>query len=77
VQENHREEIDKLAAELSGEKPGSHRYIACYSTAVSAIEKQLTDEVLIKYKADAQKWSDEKPPPLVQRRYVHSKRFGI
>jgi hypothetical protein len=73
VQENHRVELDELAAELSGSRPGSREYLACYRVAVSKIEGSLTDELRTKYKADALKWSEERPPPLVQRRYVHAK----
>ena len=66
-------ELDKLATKMSGCPPGSREYLACYRVAVSTVEKGLTDELRIKYKADAQKWMDEKPPPAVQRRYVHAK----
>lgn len=74
VMENHRKEIDELAAELSGSKSGSHAYISHYRTALSTTEKGLTDEIRVKYRADAQRWSEEKPPPSVQRRYVHTNR---
>ena len=66
----HRLEIDKMAAELSGSKPGSAAYLGCYRRAVKTIEEGLDEETRRKYLAQAKKWSEEKPPPRQQQRYV-------
>ena len=66
----HRLEIDKMAAELSESKPGSAAYLGCYRRAVKTIEEGLDEETRQKYLAQAKKWSEEKPPPRQQQRYV-------
>ena len=76
VQEYHRAEINNLAADLSGSKPGSRSYLTHYRAAFAAIEESLTEEVRIKYRSDAIKWTNEKPPPSVQYRYVNANRSG-
>ena len=53
----HQVEIDKKAAELSGDKAGSDSYLGCYQTAYNIIEKELGEETQIKYRADTKKWS--------------------
>jgi hypothetical protein len=45
----HRKELDKMAAELSGSKPGSAAYIACYGKALKTIEEGLDEETRVKY----------------------------
>ena len=59
-----------MAAELSGSKPGSVAYLACYGKAVKVIEEGLDEETWIKYRAEAKQWSEYKPPPRQQQRYV-------
>lgn len=76
VQDKHRAEINKLAAELSGSGPGSLDYLSQYKAAFATVEGSLTDEVRMKYRADAITWSDEKPPASVQYRYVHANCSG-
>lgn len=66
----HRLEIDKMAAELSESKPGSAAYLGCYRRAVKTIEEGLDEETQRKYLAQVKKWSEEKPPPRQQQRYV-------
>ena len=68
----HQVEIDKKAVELCGDKAGSDGYLGCYQMAYNVIEKELSEETRIKYRADAKKWSTQLPPPLVQRWYVHT-----
>jgi hypothetical protein len=70
VQDNHREELDLLAAELSGAKSGEQAYIASYKPALKKIEEGLTEEMRTKYRAEAKQWSEMAPPPSVQRRCV-------
>ena len=65
-------EIDKKAVELCGDKAGSDGYFGCYQTAYNVIEKELSEEMWIKYRADVKKWSTQLPPPLVQCQYVHT-----
>jgi hypothetical protein len=76
VQDKHRDELDKLAAELSGAKSGEPAYIGNYKRALKDVEIKLTDEMRAKYRAEAKKWSEWKPPPSVQRRYVHANLSG-
>ena len=45
----HCKELDKMAAELSGSKPGSSAYIACYGKAFKMIEEGLDKEMWVKY----------------------------
>jgi hypothetical protein len=71
VQVMRREELDNLATEMSGSKSGSIPYLGHYKLALKKIEAELSDESRIKYKAQAMKWTDEKPPPSEQRRCVH------
>lgn len=59
-----------MAAELSGSKPGSVAYIACYGKAIKMIEEGLDEETRIKYRAEAKQWSEHMPPPRQQQRYV-------
>jgi hypothetical protein len=70
VQDNHRDEVDKVAAKLSGTKPGDPAYIANYKPALKMVEEGLTEEMRIKYRADAKRWSEKAPPPSVQLRCV-------
>ncbi|KAF8262974.1 hypothetical protein EI94DRAFT_1807966 [Lactarius quietus] len=41
----HREEIDKLAAEMSSAKAGSPAYLGCYKRAIKTINDQLDEEI--------------------------------
>ena len=54
----HRKELDKMAAELSGSKPGSPAYIACYGKAFKTIEEGLDEETWVKYRSEAKQWSE-------------------
>ncbi|KAF8257949.1 hypothetical protein EI94DRAFT_1708448 [Lactarius quietus] len=63
----HWEEIDKLAAEMSGAKAGSPAYLGCYKRAIKTINDQLDKETRVKYRAEAKKWMEHKPPPQQQQ----------
>jgi hypothetical protein len=70
VRFNHSDEIGNLAVETSGSKRGSPAYIAAYKPALMDLEKTLSEEVRIKYKSDAMKWTEESPPRTEQHRYL-------
>jgi hypothetical protein len=74
VQAMHREEVDKLAAKMSGDKSGSIAYLSYYRTALNKVAGELSEELQTKYKAEAKQWTDQKPPPLEQLRYVRTNR---
>ena len=59
-----------MAAELSGAKAGSVAYIACYGKALKTIEEGLDEEMRVRYRAEAKQWSEHKPPPRQQQRFV-------
>ena len=58
----HHKELDKMAAELSGSTPSSVAYLACYGKAFKTIEEGLEEEAWVKYRAEAKRWSEHKPP---------------
>jgi hypothetical protein len=66
----HRAELDEMAVSMSKSKPGSPSYLACYQKAVKTIDDQLDDATRVKYRADAKKWTEQKPPPLQQQQYA-------
>jgi hypothetical protein len=72
VQVMHREELDSLAAEMSGSKSGTIPYLGCYKLALKNVEAELSDDLRIKYEAQARLWTEEKPPPSEQSRCVHA-----
>ncbi|KAF8261186.1 hypothetical protein EI94DRAFT_1705733 [Lactarius quietus] len=45
VIDSHWEEIDKLAAEMSGAKAGSPAYLGCYKRAIKTVNDQLDEEI--------------------------------
>ncbi|KAF8263632.1 hypothetical protein EI94DRAFT_1703843 [Lactarius quietus] len=59
----HHEELDKMAAEMSGCKAGSPAYLRCYKKALNIIEDRMDD--------DDKKWTEHKPPPRQQLRLFH------
>jgi hypothetical protein len=73
---HHRVEIDKLATELANSKSGSPLYLGCYRPALQKIEEGLTDDMRMRYRAEAKIWTEQKPPPSVQYRYVHAIQSG-
>ena len=69
----NREEIYRLTCKLCpNDKPGSPAFLATYQMARVKFEGELSDEKRELYEAMAKEWSENKPPPEVQRRYVHS-----
>jgi hypothetical protein len=73
--DEHREDIDAMAATMSKSDPGSRAYLACYKNAIKVVEEGLDDETRLKYRAEAKKWSEQQPPPQHQRRYVQASCF--
>src|ERR1700722_13950588 len=72
VRVNHRDEVNELAEEDSGSKSGSSDYLACYKPALKKIEETLTEDQRIRYRGEAIKWTEEKPPRSEQYRYVYN-----
>ncbi|KAI9441037.1 hypothetical protein BJY52DRAFT_1195315 [Lactarius psammicola] len=58
----HRKEIDKMAVEISGSRPGSAAYLGCYKKAIKIINERLDEETWVKYRAEAKKWTEQRPP---------------
>jgi hypothetical protein len=71
----HREELDKMAVEMSGSKAGSAAYLGCYKKAIKTIDGRLDEDTRMKYRADAKTWTEQKPPPRQQQRYAHANHF--
>jgi hypothetical protein len=67
----HRKELDEMAAEMSGSKAGSGRYLSCYKNGIKKIDERLDEDTQVKYRAEAKKWTEQQPPPRQQRRYAH------
>ncbi|KAF8262443.1 hypothetical protein EI94DRAFT_1704760 [Lactarius quietus] len=72
----HHEELDKMAAEMSGCKAGSPAYLRCYKKALKIIEDRMDDDDKVKYQADAKKWTEHKLPPRQQLRQIALKEFS-
>ena len=64
----HRDEVDKLAAEMSGSKAGLPAYLAYYEKAFKTIKDGLDKDTRVKYQAEAKKWTEHRPPPREQMR---------
>jgi hypothetical protein len=61
-----------MALSLSGARAGSGEYLSCYRKALKTLEVGLTEETKAKYTAQAKKWTEDKPSPRQQHRYVHT-----
>jgi hypothetical protein len=64
----HLKELDEKAIKMSGSKPGLAAYLGCYRGAMKNITEGLDKETQQKYKAQAKKWTEQKPPPQQQQR---------
>ena len=62
----HRDEVDKLAAEMSGSKAGLPAYLAYYEKAFKTVKDGLDKDTRVKYQAEAKKWTEHRPPPREQ-----------
>ncbi|KAF8270239.1 hypothetical protein EI94DRAFT_1798298 [Lactarius quietus] len=60
---------------MSNSAAGLAEYIGCYQKAVKTIFGGLTEEEITKYKAQAKRWTEDKPPPRQQCQMLqkHSK----
>src|SRR6266702_5967861 len=72
VDDVHREELDKMALEMSGSKQGSATYLGCYKKSIKAINRRLDEDTQVKYRAEAKKWTEQQAPPQQQQRYEHA-----
>lgn len=70
--DHHRQELNAMALSMSNARAGSAEYLSCYRRALTSLEGDLPDETKAMYTAQAKKWTEEKPPPEQQRRYVHA-----
>ncbi|KAH9027300.1 hypothetical protein EDB84DRAFT_1563480 [Lactarius hengduanensis] len=66
--DHHREELDKMAVEMSGSAPGSPHYLGFYQKAIKLIDEGLDEETRVKYRAEAKKWAEKTVPPQEQQR---------
>jgi hypothetical protein len=66
----HREELDKMAAEMSGSKLEMGAYLSCYGKAMKNLDGSLDEETQEKYQTQAKRWTELKPPPQQQQWYV-------
>ncbi|KAF8267234.1 hypothetical protein EI94DRAFT_1801942 [Lactarius quietus] len=75
VMDVHHKEIHIMALSMSNSAAGLAEYLGCYQKAVKTIFGGLTEEEITKYKAQAKRWTEDKPPPRQQRRMLekHSK----
>jgi hypothetical protein len=53
---------------MSKSKPGSPAYLACYKKAFKTIKDGLDRDTIVKYQAEAKKWTEHRPPPREQMR---------
>ena len=65
----HSNAIHQLA--VKRHKAGSPQYLCAYKKACRQIERKLSKNQRQKYQVMAKEWSEKKPPPKIQRRYVH------
>ena len=65
----HSNEIHQMAVRQN--IAGSPQYLCAYKKATGEIELKLSDNQRQKYHVMAKEWSEKKPPPKIQREYVH------
>lgn len=70
VMDIYREELHIMALSLSNSKAGSSEYLKYYPIALKTIEGGLNEGTKAKFRALAKKWTEDKPPPQQQWRYV-------
>ncbi|KAF8260219.1 hypothetical protein EI94DRAFT_1811974 [Lactarius quietus] len=51
---------------MSDSKAGSAEYLRCYQKALKTVLGGLTEEAISKYKAQAKRWTEDRPPPWQQ-----------
>ncbi|KAF8259614.1 hypothetical protein EI94DRAFT_1813057 [Lactarius quietus] len=75
VMDVYRKELHTMALSMSDSKAGSAEYLGFYQKALKTVLGGLTEEAISKYKAQAKRWTEDRPPPWQQRRMMekHSK----
>jgi hypothetical protein len=68
----HRKELHTMALSMSNSAAGSAEYLGCYQKALKTILGGLTEGAIAKYKVQAKRWTEDKPPPWQQHRYVYT-----
>jgi len=65
-----RDDIGRLAQEMSGAAPGSQAYLGALQNATTHFWKDLSEEEQDEYEDMARDWSENGPPSHIQTRYV-------
>ncbi|KAF8269147.1 hypothetical protein EI94DRAFT_1699718 [Lactarius quietus] len=73
VMDVYRKELHTMALSMSDSKAGSAEYLRCYQKALKTVLGGLTEEVISKYKAQAKRWTEDRPPPWQQCRQMMEK----
>jgi hypothetical protein len=61
-----------MALSLSDSKAGSPDYLKNYRKALKMVVEGFSEETKATYCAQAKKWTEDKPPPRQQQRYVRT-----
>ncbi|KAF8260938.1 hypothetical protein EI94DRAFT_1705920 [Lactarius quietus] len=72
VMDVYRKELHTMALSMSDSKEGSAEYLGCYQKALKTVLGGLNEEAISKYKAQAKRWTEDRPPPWQQHRYVQA-----
>ena len=68
----NQEKIHKLMSELCpNNNPGLNMFLANYQKAHRQFAEQLSPKECEQYETMAREWTENKPPPEVQRRYMY------
>ncbi|KAF8261803.1 hypothetical protein EI94DRAFT_1809719 [Lactarius quietus] len=75
VMDVYHKELHTMALSMSDSKAGSAEYLRCYQKVLKTVLGGLTEEAISKYKAQAKRWTEDRPPPWQQHRIMekHSK----
>lgn len=63
----HKQEVEDLCLEKSGQPKGSTGYFAVYQNVLNKFVEALTEEDRTKYREMAQEWTERSPPQEVQQ----------
>ena len=66
--DKHHDEVNNLAAKMSGSKVGLLAYLACYKKAFKMIKDGLDKDTRVKYQAEAKEWTEHRLLPWEQMR---------
>ena len=63
----HKEEVERLCQEKSGEAKGTKAFISVYQKVLAKFVEELTDDDRVKYGKMAKEWTEKCPPKEIQR----------